>query len=68
MNSYTECSAGLRGYLEVENKLNVPASFQWHARDGVDTSVFFMVHPTGTYVHLTYVSSHITNPILKCTT
>jgi hypothetical protein len=40
-------SAGLRGYLEVSNELNVPASFQWHAREGVDTSVFFMVHPTG---------------------
>ena len=41
---------GLRGSLEVRNELNVPASFQWHARDGVDTSVFFMVHPNGTYV------------------
>ena len=45
-------STGLRGYLEVENKLNIPASFQWHARDGVDTSVFFMVHPTGRLIVL----------------
>ena len=39
--------AGLCGSLEVRNELNVPASFQWHAREGVDTSIFFMLHPNG---------------------
>ena len=41
------CRAGLRGFLEVRNPHNIPALFQWHAREGVDTGIFFMVHPTG---------------------
>ena len=45
---------GLRGYVEVTNDLNVPANFQWHAREGVDTTVFYMVHPNGTYVQTSY--------------
>ena len=40
---------GLRGYVEVTNDLNVPANFQWHAREGVDTTVFYMVHPNGMF-------------------
>lgn len=42
---------GLRGSVVVTNEHSVSASFQWHAREGVDTNVFFMMHPSGEKSH-----------------
>ncbi len=39
--------AGLRGSVLVSNEHGVPAKFQWLARHGVDTDVFYMMHPRG---------------------
>ena len=40
-------SLGLRGSVVITNKHSVPAEFQWHAREEVDTNSFYMMHPSG---------------------
>ena len=38
---------GLHGSVLVTNEHGVPAHFLWHAREGVETDTFFVMHPTG---------------------
>ena len=38
---------GLHGSVLVTNEHSVPAHFQWHAKEGVETDTFFVMHPTG---------------------
>ena len=45
-------SLGLRGSVIITNKHNVAAKFQWHAREEVDTKMFYMMHPSGTYMYV----------------
>ena len=50
MISYA-CTTGFQGTVLITNDHNIPIPFQWIATDGVDESLFYMIHSTGKYIH-----------------